>query len=60
MHRRITVAVEFEPPDATMREQIWRKHIPATVPTEVLDLRALAIAYELTGGLIKNGAQKMQ
>lgn len=54
MHRRITVAIEFDPPDATLRQLIWQKHIPPTVPTGSIDLRALAIAFELTGGLIKN------
>jgi SpoVK/Ycf46/Vps4 family AAA+-type ATPase len=49
MHRRITVAIEFESPDATLREQIWRRHIPPGLPTDALDLRALAVSFELTG-----------
>ena len=55
MRRRITLPVEFPPPDAAQRAQIWKNHIPdkmrlAAVP----DYQALAYRYELTGGLIKN------
>lgn len=55
MRRRITLAVEFRPPDASQREQIWRAHIPPqlTLAGEP-DLAGLAYRYELTGGLIKN------
>jgi len=55
MQRRITLTVELRPPDATLRERIWRGHLPRQL--RVLgepDFAALAYRYELTGGLIKN------
>ena len=55
MHRRITLAVEFQLPNAAQREHIWQAHLPSTLPRAgVLDLPALAQRYELSGGLIKN------
>lgn len=55
MHRRITLAVEFHPPDAAQRLQIWRAHLPPDLCLEgPLELTELAARYELSGGLIKN------
>jgi SpoVK/Ycf46/Vps4 family AAA+-type ATPase len=55
MHRRITLAVEFQLPNTAQREHIWRAHLPPTLPYEgPLDLSELAARYELSGGLIKN------
>ena len=55
MHRRITLAVEFQLPNTAQREHIWRAHLPPTLPCEgPLDLSDLAARYELSGGLIKN------
>jgi len=56
MLRRITLAVEFRKPDATLREEIWRSLLPKDLlPADGLQegLRTLAMDYELTGGLIK-------
>lgn len=55
MHRRIALSLEFEAPDAKHRLAIWEKHIPENLRlAEDVDLRALAIEFELTGGYIKN------
>lgn len=55
MHRRIALSLMFEPPDAKLRLEIWQKHIPKNLRlAEDVDLRALAIEFELTGGYIKN------
>lgn len=55
MHRRIALSLEFEAPDAKLRLAIWQKHIPKNLKlAEDVDLRALAIEFELTGGYIKN------
>lgn len=55
MHRRITLAVEFLPPDRILREAIWRTHIPSEVQLDPsVRLDDLASKYELTGGFIKN------
>ena len=55
MHRRIALSLEFEAPDANLRLDIWKKHIPKNLRlAEDVDLRALAIEFELTGGYIKN------
>jgi hypothetical protein len=55
MHRRITLAVEFSQPDPVLREKIWRTHLPAELKlADDVDLHALSMNYELTGGFIKN------
>eukprot|EP01065_Artemidia_motanka_P032128 TRINITY_DN39178_c0_g1_i1.p1 TRINITY_DN39178_c0_g1~~TRINITY_DN39178_c0_g1_i1.p1 ORF type:complete len:1090 (+),score=351.82 TRINITY_DN39178_c0_g1_i1:50-3319(+) len=55
MNRRITMAIEFQLPDHHMRCEIWRKHIPQTLRvSDGVDWAALAMDYELSGGLIKN------
>lgn len=54
LHRRFLVRVDFVAPDATAREQIWRRHLPASAPVAAdLDRAALA-GIDLTGGRIKN------
>jgi SpoVK/Ycf46/Vps4 family AAA+-type ATPase len=55
VHRRISLSVEFAPPDVELRLDIWRKHIPSGLRlSKDVDLGALALEYELSGGLIKN------
>lgn len=55
MHRRIALSLMFEPPDARLRLAIWQKHIPKNLQlARDVDLQALAIEFELTGGFIKN------
>lgn len=55
MRRRITMPVEFPPPDPRQRAEIWRAHVPKDVRlSDSPDFDALAHRYELTGGLIKN------
>lgn len=54
MHRRITLAIEFQTPDPFLRESIWRKHLPEQLHSDDIDFEKLALNYELTGGLIKN------
>jgi AAA+ superfamily predicted ATPase len=64
MHRRITAVVEYRPPDHRMREQIWMRLLglslnngsaanKLSLGTDV-DISALAVKFELTGGFIKN------
>ncbi|KAI0561190.1 AAA+ ATPase [Gracilaria domingensis] len=55
MHRRIALSLMFEPPDAKLRLSIWQKHIPKKLQlADDVDLRVLALEFELTGGFIKN------
>ncbi len=55
MHRRIALSLEFPEPDAQMRLDIWRRHIPKAMTLDSdVSLEALAIEFELTGGFIKN------
>ena len=68
MHRRITTVVQFRPPDFNMRLRIWESLLQVGSSVNVengvksrklsadndVDLSALAIKYELTGGFIKN------
>ncbi len=53
--RRITYVVRFPFPDATMREEIYRRTIPASAPlADDIDWAFLAEKFELSGGHIKN------
>ncbi|MFT5434403.1 MAG: SpoVK/Ycf46/Vps4 family AAA+-type ATPase [Myxococcota bacterium] len=53
--RRILYRVDFEPPTALLREQIWEVHLPTTAPlSSDIDVPWLANSYELAGGAIRN------
>ncbi len=53
--RRLAFRIHFPIPDEEQREQLWRSHLPATLPTQGdLDLSDLARKYPLTGGSVKN------
>ncbi len=53
--RRITYVIHFPFPDAAMREEIYRRTIPASAPLEKdIDWTFLAEKFELSGGHIKN------
>merc|ERR1712054_601671 len=55
MHRRITLAIEFHKPDHLLRKDIWQALLPPSLPVaEGIDLAALAMRYELSGGFIKD------
>lgn len=55
MHRRITLAVEFEAPSHVLREKIWKAHIPQGVAlADDVNLKNIAMKFELSGGFIKN------
>ena len=55
VERRIALKIKFELPDATMREEIWKTHIPDKIKVaEGVDFAALAERYEFSGGNIKN------
>jgi SpoVK/Ycf46/Vps4 family AAA+-type ATPase len=55
LDRRIDIAVEFEMPDARMREMIFRKLVPKRAPLgEDVDFTELARRFELSGGGILN------
>ena len=56
--RRLTYILRFPLPDASARADIWRKHLPATVPTEgPIDFTALSV-LPLSGGQIRNAVFK--
>jgi ATPase family protein associated with various cellular activities (AAA) len=52
--RRISVAVDFEPPDEPQRRRLWRQAIPASAPVGGLDFDFLARQFRVTGGTIRN------
>ncbi len=53
--RRLAFRVHFPIPDEDQREQLWRAHLPASLPTAGdLDLADLARRYPLTGGSVRN------
>jgi hypothetical protein len=51
--RRVRFVVQFPLPDATMREAIWRRALPAAAPTEAINFHALA-RLSVTGANIRN------
>ncbi|MFB2769546.1 ATP-binding protein [Pelatocladus sp. BLCC-F211] len=51
--RRIRFVVQFPFPDATQREEIWRRIFPTNTPTEALDYTNLA-RLNVAGGNIRN------
>lgn len=53
--RRLRFAIRFDPPDAALREELWRRVFPAQVPRDDLDLAELAAA-ELSGAHITQAA----
>lgn len=54
LERRITLKVEFEPPDRAMRREIWAKFLPQRLPLAAdVSLDQLS-ELDLTGGEIKN------
>ena len=55
LQRRIKHKVYFGPPDAKVRAEIWRKHLPKEAPlASDVDLGRLAGEFKLTGGQIAN------
>ncbi|KAG5511099.1 hypothetical protein GH5_07306 [Leishmania sp. Ghana 2012 LV757] len=55
MNRRISLMMEFRPPDHQLRLRIWKSHIPQQLAiSEDVCLERLALNYELSGGLIRN------
>ena len=55
LDRRIDIAVEFEMPDAELRERIYRRTVPPRAPvSKDVDFGELARKYELSGGSILN------
>ncbi len=55
--RRLSFRITFPIPDEELREQLWQKHLPASVPTAGdLDLAELARKYDFAGGAVRNCA----
>ncbi|HEU0029323.1 MAG TPA: ATP-binding protein [Kofleriaceae bacterium] len=53
--RRLAFRIHFPIPDEEQREQLWRSHLPPSLPTQGdLDLSDLARKYPLTGGSVRN------
>ena len=54
LERRITLRVDFEPPDSLAREQIWEVHLPPRAPlSEDIHIPTLAQKYEFNGAAIR-------
>jgi ATP-dependent 26S proteasome regulatory subunit len=51
--RRIRFVVNFPVPDATAREQIWRRQFPSAAPLGKIDFKALA-RLNICGGNIRS------
>jgi hypothetical protein len=53
--RRIDVIVDFPMPDDTAREELWRMHLPGTVPQDAdIDFGFLARSFRISGGNVRN------
>lgn len=53
--RRLAFRITFPVPDDELREQLWRAHLPASLPlADDVDLAELAHRYALTGGSVRN------
>lgn len=55
--RRLDVLVDFPTPDAELRESLWRRHLPDSLPQDdSIDTAFLATSFDLTGGNISSVA----
>lgn len=55
--RRFQAVIEFPRPDAALRPELWRKHLPPFAPYALdVDAERLGQTLELTGGQIRNAA----
>ncbi|MBP8807510.1 MAG: ATP-binding protein [Kofleriaceae bacterium] len=55
--RRLSFRITFPIPDEELREELWRRHLPATLPIAGdLDLADLARRYDFAGGAVRNCA----
>ncbi|MFL6107561.1 MAG: ATP-binding protein [Marmoricola sp.] len=54
--RRIDVTIDFVPPDAEQRLQIWSSHLPVNHEVDPSVLQEVARRCSLTGGQIRNAA----
>ncbi len=55
--RRFQVTIEFPRPDAAIRTQLWRLHLPPRAPLDdAVNLDVVGAAVHLTGGGIRNAA----
>jgi SpoVK/Ycf46/Vps4 family AAA+-type ATPase len=52
--RRIDVVLEFRPPDAAQRWEIWQRHLPAAHEVDESVLAEVASRCVFTGGQIRN------
>ena len=51
--RRIDVKIPFDRPSAEQRRELWRHHLPATLPLAAdVDIETIALDFDLTGGQI--------
>ena len=54
MSRRFHYKIEFKAPDTDCRLQLWKKHLPDSIPGATnIDLQYLAHRYAFTGGQIR-------
>jgi hypothetical protein len=53
--RRLDIIVHFTLPDFDQRRELWRRHLPGSLPQDPdLDLEFLARRFEIAGGVIRN------
>jgi hypothetical protein len=54
--RRIDITIDFVPPDADHRWQLWRTHLPDNHAVDPASLEDIARRCSMTGGQIRNAA----
>ncbi len=54
--RRMDLAVDFVPPEAEERLQLWRLHLPENHTVDFRFLEEISVRCDLTGGQIRNTA----
>ncbi|MEO8705813.1 MAG: ATP-binding protein, partial [Kofleriaceae bacterium] len=52
--RRLSFRLSFPFPDEDTRQQLWRAHLPSSLPQIGLAFEKLAHKYQLSGGYIRN------
>jgi hypothetical protein len=55
--RRLEFIIDYHEPNVAQREELWRVHLPTTVPLHSrVDFRQLAELYAIVGGAIRNAS----
>jgi len=54
--RRLSLVIDFAPPDAAQRRRLWATHTARLPLADDVDVEFCAVAFELSGGNVRNVA----